>query len=198
MSECAICKDEYESYQINGLGCCSTKYCNMCYDHVVKVLPKCSVCKKPNRHYKSQGKTVDELILSEFPDSITPICEITYDFDWFKNEFTDGCDKNKDDRFDKLINIINLIEEDQGHTHNVVREFSFIIEIDNESGDGSVEIDYSFQVNDKSFSIKSRYVPDFDELSQCERKYLLLGGIVGSFKGSVNNDGIKMLEALLA
>ena len=194
MKSCAVCKDEYESYQINGLGCCSTKYCNMCYDHVVK-LPKCSVCKKPNRHLKPI-LTVDELISSMFPGPIGFTSEITYDFDWFKDEFINVCEKNKDDRFDDLIRVINLIEDDQEHSHNIVKEFSFVVEVNNEdTTDATVKFD--LVVNEKIFHINSRYVSEFDQMTAVERQYMVLGSIIASFKGTKYNDSFKMLEALL-
>ena len=186
--ECDICREKFESYKINGFGCCVMKYCNNCYDNVVR-LSKCTVCKKENRHYKSQGKTVDELISSKFPEYIGFTSEITYGFDWFKDEFIDACDKNKDDRFDNLINIINLIVD-----HNIVKDFNFIVEVVNDDDD-SKEINYNLVVNEKNFTIKS--VDAALGATACERQYMVLGGIVSSFKSAGYNDVFRMLEALL-
>jgi len=194
VNECDICREEFESYKINGLGCCGIKYCNNCYDNVVG-LPKCTVCNKENRHYKSQGKTVDELISSKFPEYIGFTSEITYGFDWFKGEFKNACDKNKDDRFDNLINTINLIVDDQEHSHNIVKDFNFIVEVVNDDDDSNVEINYNLVVNEKIFTIKS--VDAALGATACERQYMVLGGIVSSFKSAGYNDVFRTIEALL-
>jgi hypothetical protein len=158
-------------------------------------MPTCTVCKKPNRHF-TEGKTVDELISSKFPEHIGFNSEINYGFDWFKGEFIDACDKNNDDRFIDLINIINLTEEDKENSHNIVKDFNFIVEVTNDD-DTNVEINYNLVVNEKIFNIKSRYVCGFDEMSAVERKYLTLGGIIASFKSACHNDAFRMIETLL-
>ena len=197
MKSCDICKEKYENYTVNTLGCCSTKYCTECMD-VIITQEKCSVCKKKNRFYREpvkKVKSVDQLLMDLLPNIIKlNDFELIINYDFFKEDFEEVCEESDDPRFDDFRTLINLIKDDQDG-YNIVKDFRFKVCGDLDDDGDKLFLNLWFEVNDKLFEVTCRsYERD---TSQVERRYCILGGMIESLQKCMMNDGFVMLKGLL-